>query len=99
MSRSQSKAERSGDYWLRAAMTLLCLSAAILFGLSQVHADEQKPTRNLSTVTALAPAKLLKPAVAPAVTWETQAAVTHRVTAFDFNAASEDVYGDQEPAR
>jgi hypothetical protein len=78
---------------------LLCLSAAILFCISQARADEQKPTRDLRTVTALAPAKLLKAAVAPEVTWETQAAVTHRVTAFDFNAASEDVYGDLEPAR
>jgi hypothetical protein len=99
MSRSQSKVERNSDHWLRAALTLLCVSAAILFGLSQAHADEQKPTRSPRAVAALVPVDLVKAEATPEVRRQTHAAVTHRVTAFDFNAASEDVYGDQEPAR
>ena len=89
---SESMLECSGGHWLRAAITWFCLTAAILFGLARGHADDKQLAR--------APAATIAQAdIATVSNWKTRTSVTHRVTAFDFNAAGQEVYGDVEPAR
>jgi hypothetical protein len=94
---SESMLECSGGHWLRAAITWFCLTVAILFGLARGHADDKQLGRAPNTATASA--TIAQADVATVINWETRTSVTHRVTAFDFNAAGQEVYGDVEPAR
>lgn len=97
---SDSILECSGGHWLRAAITWFCLTAAVIFGLARSHADEQKLAKKSSASAMATPAQNIAQADAAAlIKWDTRTTVTHRVTAFDFNAAGAEVYGDQEPAR
>ena len=97
---SDSILECSGGHWLRAAITWFCLTVAILFGLARCHADDKQLARApLQSATASSSATIAQADVATVINWETRTSVTHRVTAFDFNAAGQEVYGDVEPAR
>lgn len=98
---SESMLECSGGHWLRAAITWFCLTAAILFGLARSHADElqRAPAPQASAMLSPAAETIAQAEVATVIISDTGTSVTHRVTAFDFNAAGEEVYGDVEPAR
>jgi hypothetical protein len=97
---SESMLECSGGHWLRAAITWFCLTAAILFGLARGHADDKQLARAPQTSSDASPAATIAQAdIATVINWKTRTSVTHRVTAFDFNAAGQEVYGDVEPAR
>ena len=97
---SDSILECSGGHWLRAAITWFCLTAAVVFGLARGHADDKQLARTPQTsATASSAATIAQADVATVINWETRTSVTHRVTAFDFNAAGQEVYGDVEPAR
>ncbi len=85
---SDSILECSGGHWLRAAITWFCLTVAILFGLARGHADDKQLARApLPSATASSSATIAQADVATVINWETRTSVTHRVTAFDFNAA------------
>jgi hypothetical protein len=97
---SESMLECSGGHWLRAAITWFCLTAAILFGLARGHADDKQVARAPQpSATASSAATIVQADLATLINWETRTSGTHRVTAFDFNAAGQEVYGDVEPVQ
>jgi hypothetical protein len=86
----ESILECSGGHWVRAALTWICITVAIAVNLPESKADEQAEHASHAAKAEATVASAVK------ASWEQPAAVTHRVTPFDFNAAAMTAYGDTE---
>jgi hypothetical protein len=89
---SESILECSGGHWLRAALTWISITVALAVYMPESKADEQA---GLPRHAAKAEAVV---ASNDQTSWEQHAAVTHRITPFDFNAAAMTAFGDTETA-